>query len=67
MSSLRCSNCKRLGHTAKTCRSKAVRKEQRAKKVDEVEADVEQCESDSGSYGELEEHDIDCLSEDDFE
>lgn len=35
--------------------------------MDEVEADVEQCEDDSSSYGELEEHDVDCLSEDDFE
>lgn len=71
-SQLRCSLCKRLGHTAKTCRSKGGNKNnQRAKKVDVIEeedtlvahADVDSDGDDSGSYGEPETHDVQCLSE----
>ncbi len=70
-SQLCCSLCKRLGHTAKTCRSKGANKgNQRSKKVDVIEeedtivanADVGSDGEDSGSYGEPEMQDVECLS-----
>lgn len=68
-SQLRCSNCRGIGHTAKTCRRKSAKtNSQRPKKVDEVEVDaqVEACDED-GSWGEPEDQDVDCVSQDELD
>ncbi len=71
-SQLCCSLCKRLGHTAKTCRSKGANiSNQRSKKVDVIKeedtmvanADLGSDGKDSGSYGEPEMQDVECLSD----
>lgn len=64
-SSLRCSNCKRLGHTAKTCRQK--KQPPKGKKVDVIEEeDADACvaeDDDGSSVGDVEEPQVDCCSD----
>ncbi len=71
-SQLRCSNCRGIGHTAKTCRRKGVKSNtQRTKNVDMVDADVDTdvdgCDN-ASSWGDPDGYEIECVSlEDDDE
>lgn len=68
-SQMRCSICKRTGHTSKTCRSKARTSNQRTKKMDVLEEldEQEACAAyeDESDYGAPEDALVACYSEDD--